>query len=129
MSPYELLKCLYQKTEPNLAQIETWVNIQLNKWISTDQNSCVAIRKLIPYLLYIEPKHYYYLLWFNVRKQYKVPFYKLPKVVEIEQDTVVKRIQEILGWSNAEVKKNSDVLKSEILTNKDHWMVELGIEK
>lgn len=130
MNPYELYKCLYNKNQPDTTLLNN-INmlIGMNKWLSTDKRVCGIAKRIVPFLFYINPLHYYYLLYFSIPKQAVPQFYKIAKSEEIKEDPLVLKIKHVLGWSNADIEKNKEVLKRDILGNRKYWCDQLGVEK
>jgi len=124
MNIFETIKNIYQKNNKEISNIERWECIALNKWLSFDKDNLNILNKLLPYLFYVEPKHYYYLLFFNIPKKYKVPYLKYIKGVDKKEDKFINKVEYILGWSKKEMDKNLRVVKQVI--NKKEWQDKIG---
>jgi hypothetical protein len=126
MEFFDIIRNLYIKNK-QLPEITNGMLIILNKWLSWDKNNLKALHRLLPYLFYIEPLHYYYLLFFNIPKKPVVPFLKKIDIKEKEKDELINKIQYVLGWSNKELSHNIDILRQVILPRKEYWKEELGL--
>ena len=125
MNPFDLLKAIYTKTPVNLDGIEVWVNIQLCKWLASNKNVTHIVAELVPYMFYIEPKHFYYMLWLTIPKQAMIyPPKKSDK--DLTEDLLLAKVQEILGWSERDVQMNRSVLDL-VLKDKAYWAEQLGV--
>ena len=72
MSLYDTYKTIYQKTKLT-EEVNNGTLIVLNKWLSQNKDNLYVLKKLLSCLFYIEPIHYYYLLYFN-SFQYSIVF-------------------------------------------------------
>jgi len=104
------------------------INIMLTKWVAKDKDSIKYIVPLLDYLFYLNPKHYYYLLWLNIPKRDKAPYTdRLQKTKKKAESAVLKKIQEIYWWTDAELQKNKKILEKVIMSNEKYWLNEFGI--
>lgn len=126
MNPYELLKCLFSKTRPNVDDIQIVTNITINKWLSLSGPAKVA-SELVDYFFYISPKHYYYLLYFSIPIG-RLNFRPIPKVVDKSDNLLLSKVQYILGWTDREIQLSRQILKETVLKDKTKWMTVLGVE-
>ena len=126
---FDTIKCLYLKDKRLMPEvIDTQLCLTLNKWLSFDKNNIQIVKKLIPLVYFIEPRHYFYLLYFNIPRQYKVPFLKKPVKNEEKKNLqyeVYQKIRYVLGWSQRELKINKEILDRTIDVN--YWKKELGV--
>ncbi len=53
---------------------------------------------------------------------------KITKPTKKKDNPLVVRIQEVLQWSNREIKENMNILEKVILINKKYWKEELGVK-
>ena len=127
MNPYELLRSIYEKTKPQVTGLETWHNIQLCKWLSQNTIITSTVARLIPYMFYVEPAHFFYLLWFSVPKQAMV---HPPKKVTVDMNDslLLNKVQDILQWSPREMELNKSVL-NHVLKDEQYWIEQLGVTK
>ena len=106
----DILNTLYKKDKV-CYNVTLGECIALTKTLVKDINNIKALSKCIDYLFYIDPNHYFYLLYFNIpRKNF------IPKLIQIEKQTVkedklLNKIQYVLGWSNRELNFNKRILE------------------
>ena len=127
MNLFNIYKAIYQKTiqpEP----VNNGILIVLNKWLSQDKDNLLVLRKIIKYLFYIEPLHYYYLLFFNIPRKYEAPYVKKIVSLEEQEPELVKKIQYELGWSTKELSYNQSILEKTVFKNSKYWREQLGLE-
>jgi len=126
-SPYaQVMMSSYYKNK-YYGEVETWISIQISKLLAQDLRIVSIIRKLVDYQYYVKPKHYYYLLYFNLPKIAKPGKLSSPKKVEEKENVLMERLKEVLGWSNSEIRKNQFVF-DEILKDSKEWKQKLGIK-
>ena len=126
MNVFDILRNIYTKKK-SVPDIEDGMLIVINKWLSWDKDNIYALKKILKYLFYIEPLHYYYLLYFNIRKLPRAPFLKKIDEKKKEDCELTKRIQYILNWSSSELEKNRSVLEQTILKEPSYWKQEVGL--
>ena len=126
MNPYELLKALFGKTRPNVDNLELGINIVLNQWLSLMPDQARKVAPLVDYFFYINPTHYYYLLYFNI--QGRLNFVRKPKSEDMSQNLLLEKVRYILGWTDREMMLNRQVLKETILKDEAYWKNQLGIK-
>lgn len=126
MTPYELLKAIYNKTDYKLDKPDISTCILLNKWLSYEPCNLLIVKSLIPLMFYIEPENYIKLLYIKIPKKYKFTFYKKSEKEKIKEDKLVKKIQYILNWSDKDLDKNSSIIEI-LLKDRKHLEFELGI--
>lgn len=100
--------------------------VSLCKWLSFDKDNLQVLRRLLPYIFWIEPTHFYYLLFFNIPQKSRVPFLKKIEKEETTKDKLLEKIKYILGWSSKELSYNKAELER-LLVNRKHWEKELGV--
>lgn len=122
---FDLLKTLYTKQRicytSDIGQC-----IALTKCLSKDKDNLSALKKCIPFLFYIEPEHYFYMLFFNIPKKQYVPKMMKLSIEEEKEDKLYNKIKYILNWSDKELKLNKSILDKTI--NKEIWNKELAIK-
>ena len=128
MNFFDLITNIYQKNKLT-DKVNDGILISINKWLSFDKDNLLPIQKILKYLFYIEPLHFYYLLFFNIPKKFKVPFLRKAKKTEEKEDELVRKIQDFLGWSDRELRLNRKLLELTILKNRRYWGKEFGLEK
>lgn len=123
---FETIKSIYKKDyiETNPSTTE---NLTLTKWFSFDKNNLSCLKYVFSFIFYLKPQNYLYMLWLNIPKQYKVPFLK--KIIPKEQieDSLLNRIQCVLGWSNRELILHKYIIEKMILKDKVYWSEHLGV--
>jgi len=126
MNLFTFLDQIYQKKKDSVVT-DMSTNIVLTKWLSFDASNLKTLKKILTYLFYIEPLHYYYLLYFNIVKKNKTPFLNKSTKIEIKDDKLLNKIQYIMGWSNRELSYNMEILTKCILIDRKRWNRELGV--
>ena len=134
MNFLETIKCLYHKTPlPTDIAFNSQLSITLNKWLGFDRDNIAKIKILMPYMFYIEPKHYFYLLFLTTLKSYNIPFFRKGfsarmKAIEEKPNKLLEKIKYVMEWSEKELKYNMSILEKTILNDEKHWKKELGIK-
>lgn len=129
MNFFDNIKVLYQKGQIiNENEIDLGMCIALNKWLSFDRNNLVILRKLIPYLYFIEPNHYFYCLYWAIPKN-KVPFLKKYDKNERKDCKLLNKIKYVMGWSKNEFDRNSSILNRIVSQYETELKKDMGIEK
>ena len=124
----DYIKTIYQKNRGDIS-IDSSFCITLTKWLGYNKDNLPYLKKIVPYFYYLEPKHYFYLLYFNIPKKDKDYWTrKIVKYLLKKDNPLVVRIQEVLQWSNKELKENMNILEKVILINKKYWKEELGVK-
>ncbi|KKL91264.1 hypothetical protein LCGC14_1896460 [marine sediment metagenome] len=125
---FDIIRVIYQKRRGSI-EATTSFNIIYTKWLGYDKDNLPYLKKIVPYFYYLEPNHYFYLLYFNIPRKMDVPnLRKITKPTKKKDNPLVVRIQEVLQWSNREVKENMNILEKVILINKKYWKEELGVK-
>ncbi len=124
---FDFYSAIYKKQKIQIEFKDWHWCITLNKWLGFDKDNVQSIKKLLPYMFYVEPKHYYYLLFFNIRKKYNVPFHKKIVKVKEKDDKLRDKICYILGWSKRVYDLQKPILDKVINSNKSYWKKELGV--
>jgi hypothetical protein len=128
MNYIDLLKTVYNKQKLEMCD-DIGTCIMLSKTISKDISNNKVIRKVVDYLFYVEPKHYFYLLYFLIpRSNYLPKFVKVEKNEE-KENPLVEKIKYVLGWSTKEYNYNSIIIEKLVLCDEKHWKEQLGISK
>lgn len=123
MNFFDLIKTFYSKERIDYP-VDMSSNIACNKWLSLDKQNIAILNKLLPFLFYIEPKHYFYLLFFSIAKG-RVPFLKkIEKQKEEKENKLLKEIQRVLCWSDRELEMAKPFLSD---IDEKHWKMELGL--
>ena len=123
MNLFNYITNIYTKKR-DISDIDMSTNIVLTKWLSFDVDNLNALKQALPYIFHIEPKHYYYLIYYLITKKTKVPFLNKSNKVETKKDKLMEKIQQALNWSNKEMAFNKSILNKVI--DVKHWKNELG---
>lgn len=121
----DLLKTLYFKDKV-CYNVQIGECIALTKTLSKDSENLEAIRKCLPFIFYINPNHYFYLLYFNISKKKYFP--KLIKVEKTEDDTdkLDEKIKYVMNWSDREYKFNKKIIDR--IIDKEQLKKELAVK-
>lgn len=121
----DLLKTLYFK-DKMCYNVEIGECIALTKTLSKDLDNLDAIKKCLPFIFYINPNHYFYLLYYNIpKKKYLPKFIKLEKS-EDELEKIDEKILYVTNWSSKEYKLNKKILFR--IINEEKLKMELAIK-
>ena len=123
---FDLFKSAYNKQKPDLSQVDTGMMIGLSRWLSNDPKNLDWLSKLIPYQFYISPKHYYYMLYFGIRKM-QPPFLKTVKKPKKKEDAFYDKLKYLFGWSNRELEYNMPLLN--FLSLRKEWARKVGLDR
>jgi len=122
---FDVIKSIYRKDKIDV-NMDDMPIVSLCKWLSFDKDNLQVLRRLLPYIFWIEPTHFYYLLFFNIPQKSRVPFLKKIEKEETTKDKLLEKIKYILGWSSKELSYNKAELER-LLVNRKHWEKELGV--
>lgn len=128
MNFFDIIKSLYQKNK-GYEQVDLALCITLNKWLGFDRSNMTALRKCLPFLYFIEPSHFYFLLFFSIPRKYDIPFLKKVEKKEPKEDALLDKIQFQLQWSNREMKRHKTIIEKTILVDRKYWCEQLGVLK
>ena len=131
MNPAEYIQEVYTKRgsvkELDKAD-EGWVSIYLNKVLIHDPKNAQIMSKIIDYHLYMKPQEYFYLLCLVIPKDLCYnKFYPKKKVKDEEEDILITKIREVLGWSQREYQLHKNIIERVVLNESDRWSQEFGI--
>lgn len=127
--PYfkDLFLSLYNKNKMNLDRVDTGMMIGLSKWISNDPLNLSWLKKIIQYQFYINPRHYFYMLYFGIRKEYReYPFAGVKKLKK-EENVFYDKLKYLFNWSEKEFQFNKPIL--EHLNLRKEWARKVGLER
>ena len=127
MNFFDIIKAIYLKNKKQPDDLNNGLIMVIKKWMSADKDTILPIRSILPYLFYIEPIHFYYLLYFNIPKKHRVPFLKKIDSKKKDENALVKHFQYIFGWSNRELAWNRSTLDYTVLKDKAYWKKEFGL--
>jgi len=123
---FNLVRALYRK-QGNSQLIDTGLIITLNKWLSFDKENLAILKQFLQYLFWIDPIHYFYLLYFKLPYKWECFIDKVDaEKLEEPEDELLDKIQYIMGWSKRELNYNVPLLNI-ILKDRKHWNKEFGI--
>ena len=123
---FEIYKALYQKTPLPEVEYDMGTCIVMSKWIAKDTSQTSKIHKLLPYMFYIEPKHYIWLLYAHISRKFQLPRFPKKKKDSVKENKVYNRMKELLGWSERELKFQSNILNQ--VVDQKYWKSEFGIK-
>lgn len=126
---YDILKSLYTKEKvSNLEELDIGLCLGLTKWLSQDSSNLPILQEVYPFVYYLKPINYYYVLYLSLPKKYKIPYFtKLPKETEPKDNKLLKEVQRILNYSDREMEFHSKLFEHLILKNDKYWRKELGL--
>lgn len=126
---FETLRNIYTKKEIDIddSSLSVSLLIFLSKWLALDSANLNSIKKIIPYIFYIKPKHFYYLLFFSIPKTSKTPFLRKVDKIEKKGDLLLNKLCEYLEWSPREYLLNKNIFDKIILSERKYWEKEFGI--
>lgn len=127
MNFFNLLKHIYLKTSDKY-EVDRQLCITLSKWLAYDKDNLQSLSEIIPYIFYIAPTHFYYLLYFNVPRKVRTPFLRKFNKVGFTSSPLLEKLRYVLGWSSVELKKNKSVVDKIIMGNKKYWKKELSVK-
>lgn len=128
MSDYlSLLKTIYTKEKLEVTD-DIGLCIALTKTLAKESSNLEDIKKVVPFLFYLDPKRYFYLLYFVIKPKSYIPKSVKVEKVENEESDLLNKVQSVLGWSNKERRYNSTILNKTILENEKYWKGELGVK-
>lgn len=129
MNPiFEAITAIYKK-DPKEIEVNVSMVLTITKWLSYNCDNLEILQGIFPFIFYISPQHYYYILWLNIPEKSKVPYLK--KYLEDKEETeseLVKKIQRILGWSNRELLLHKKIINDVILKDGEKWKERMGIK-
>ena len=111
---FDIIKAIYHKNPINLKEININLCILLNKYLSLDKDNTEIIKNLLPYLFYINPIHYFFLLFVNIPKKTYIPFLKKIEKKEEILPKYVDKLCYIMNWSKKEYMFNKCILDKQI---------------
>ena len=124
---FDILNAIYTKKKIKISP-DTQLNLTLCKWLSYDQDNLKALKNILSYQFSISPLHFFYLIYFSVKKKIKAPFLKKIEKTEIKEDKLLNAVQSALGYSNKNMIKNKNVIQTIINKDPKYWGKELGIK-
>ena len=127
MNFFDIIKSIYSKNSYTY-EIDNGLIITISKWLSFDRKNLTILTNLLQYQMYINPKHFYYLLFFSIPRG-RPPFLKKIAKVDIKENIVYEKIQYVLQWSKRELSRNIVVLDKVIKPKLKYWKTQLGVGK
>jgi hypothetical protein len=128
LNPFNYVKSVYTKDKSVTQVKDQWVSIYLNKSLVQDKDNANVIARVADYSFYISPTNYFYLLYILIPKKMHYYINSVKKEESIE-DVLVDKIKNVLGWSNREYELNKREVFKVLLSNRDYWNLELGVEE
>jgi hypothetical protein len=125
---FDDIKTVYLKTNISTEKRDTYQNIALVRWLAYDEDNLIHLKRILQYIWYLEPKEFFYLVYYNIPKKATVPYlYKIPKE-EIKENKLFDKIKEALQWSDRELKLHSKLLKKILFSKETYWEQQLGVK-
>jgi hypothetical protein len=127
---FDIVKSIYNKTKLDVNEfIDTGICIGLNRWLAQDKNNLRILSNIVDYTFYIDPRHYFYLLFFNFKGV--LPYFKKKDKSEIDakvkENKLIEKAFMILKLSDREKDLYRPILEKEFDTNNDKWKKYLGV--
>ena len=125
------IRQIYSKTKINdFSEINMSFCLIVSRWLSYDKDNLFFLKQIFPYIFYIAPLHFYYLLWLNIPFKSKTPFLKKPiEQLEEKENELFKRIQKVFGWSSNELFLHKKLLEQVISPKEQYWKEKLGVNE
>ena len=127
MNLWTTLTSIYRKDPIEDMCSDMTLNIVLNKWLGLHKDNLRVVRDLIPFMFYVEPFHYFCLLYFSIQERSYSPKVNNYKKVECKENKLLDRVRYVLGWSKRELLLQQKIIDITILKNESYWKKELGI--
>ncbi len=131
MNIFDLIKVLYLKKPikyDELKALEVKDCVLLMNFLTQDVNNLEILKKAIGYLFNIGPVCFFVYLYCQIPKSTKVPFLKIPKKAEKEEDELFNKMKYVMGWSSKELKANKEFIEKIVDFDREHFLERLGIE-
>lgn len=123
---FGILSTLYKKDKANVID-DIGMCIAMTRTLSKDPDNAQALKKAVPFMFYMQPKEYFFLLYCLIPKKNYVP--KLFKTEKKEEENeILEKIKRIFKWSNKDLVRNRFILEKLVLSNEEYWKGELGIK-
>ena len=126
MKFFDIIKSLYSKDGRIPEIMDRQMATTLSKWVGYDRFSIDYVKKILPYELYIEPLHYYCLIYLTLPKK-SPPFLKKVERAEPKEDKLLEKVRYVLDWSERELRFNRKIL-DKVLADKKYWKKELAVK-
>ena len=125
---YELIKSIYTKSEIRFTG-DIGTSIALTKVLSKETGNLHSLRRVVDYLFYLSPQHYFFLLFLTLPRRAYVP--KSIKVERTEQkeDKLFLKIKDYFGWTDREYRQYLPLLNKVIEKDRTEWKQKLGISR
>lgn len=120
----DLLKTIYTKQKICYTN-DIGECIALSKSLSKNPDNLKGLSKCINYLFYIDPLHYFYLLYFNIPSKQYIPKSIKFDIDEEKENKLYNKIKYVMNWSDKELKINKRILDKVI--DEKYWNKELAI--
>ena len=127
MNFFDIIKSIYSKNS-NIYKLDNGLLITISKWLSFDRKNLSILTNLLQYQMYIDPKHFYYLLFFSIPRG-RPPFLKKIAKVIIKENVVYEKIGYVLQWSKRTLSLNTVILDKVIKPKLNYWKTQLGVGK
>jgi len=122
-----VLNSIYKKEKLDNLEMDTSMCFALNKCLSYNKANMSILNKLSKLLFFVEPLHYYYLLFTHVTPNYKA-FFKGYKKEKMKENKLIDKAKYVLGWSSKEYEANKIMLEKSLEENNKYWKEKLGVK-
>ncbi len=123
---FDILKSIYSKSKIDL-ELDIGMNIALCKWLSYDTDNLPYLARIVPFLYYMAPKRFFYLLYTSIPPKPRTPFLKRILKEKVKKEgKLYEKIQYVLGWSKKELDYNKPILNKIIKVSE--WKRKLGLK-
>jgi len=127
MNIFDYLRSIYKKTKidfnGNLGD-----SIVISRYLSYDENNLKELKPLLKYLFYIDPIHYYYLLFFNISKKYMPYIRPFKKQKGRKEDMIMNKLKEYFKWRERDMEVNNIILKDLVKKERKKLKIFFGIK-
>jgi len=120
-----LIKSIYTKEPVVIEKLDLGMMIGVTNMLRYDISNIKVLKNMIDMLYYLEPKHYLTLLILLIPKKEQVPWLKKVTLQTTEFDSLLGKIQYVLGWTNRELEIHRPYLQT---IDREYWSKQLGVK-
>lgn len=124
---FGVLNTLYRKDKANIVD-DVGMCIAMTRTLSKDPDNSLALKKAVPFMFYMEPKEYFFLLYCLIPKKNYVPRLFKTEKKETKENEILNRIKQYFSWSDKDLSRNRLFLEKFVLSDEEYWKGELGIK-
>jgi len=121
---YNIIKSIYMKV-PVTEQFDSGTMIGITNTLRYDVSNIKILKNMIDMLYYLEPRHYLTLLILLIPKKEQVPWLKKVTLQTTEFDSLLGKIQYVLGWTDRELEIYKPYLHN---IDREYWSKQLGVK-